>query len=268
MNKVKQYGLSRRRYISVSDQYRRSYGGNQQWFPKEEASMKDKIMHDYGCGVIALTDLFLYWAITLPNGRETFAAHYIDENNKITKENYMALAQEVRKRYAFIYGSAGTFGVQLEGAINRYAKENHIECKAELDMSLNDLTMLKTIEQMLEVNQPVILMIGHSFPVLLSRFRRKGLPFYRQTRILHSGLKNQEKPYAHYEIAKKGIFGHFVTITGVIIDDHAQVASQQIMLRISSWGAEYYISYHHLRQYINQLSTFYLSAIINIQIEA
>ena len=56
--------------------------------------------------------------------------------------------------------------------------------------------------------------------------------------------------------------------TGIFIDDKANTTSQDIMLRISSWGVEYYVSYHHLRQYINELSKRYLTGIISIvQIE-
>lgn len=263
MNQVKKYELSRRHFVCIRDQHKRAYGGNQEWFSKEH-SIREKIIHEYGCGVIAITDLFLYWAMTLPNGKDTLAARYIEEYDIITKENYMALVEEIRKRYAFIFGSAGTFGPQLEMAINRYAKENHINYKASLEMNLNDLTMLKRMQAMLEANQPIILMIGHSFPIVLSRLRKKGIPFYKQTRIIHSESKKQNQPYAHYEVAKRSIFGHFVTVTGMIIDEHASLASQDIMLRISSWGVEYYISYHHLRQYINGVSTPYLSAMMCI----
>lgn len=274
MGKVKQYGLSRRRYISISDYValdsnrtycKKSYGGSQEWFPKEHASIKEHLIHAYGCGVIAITDLFLYWAITLQNGKDTFAARYIDEKNQITKEDYRALVEEIHNRYARIIGYAGTFAPQLMMAINRYAKHNNIGHKAILDMELNDLTMLEQIKKMLEANQPIILMIGHSCPMILSRFRKKGIPFYKQTRVLNPLLKDIDKPYAQYKVMKKNVFGHFVTITGMIIDEQAELASQHIMLRISSWGTEYYISYHHLRQYINQLSKPYLSGMIGIE---
>lgn len=268
MSKVKKYELSRRQYISIRNGNKKSYGGNQEWFPKEDAHLKDKLTHQYGCGVIAITDLFLYWAITLPNGKDTVAASYINERNTITKENYMEFVQQIRDQYAFIFGSAGTFAPQLTLAINQYAKENNIQYKAILDMDLNDLTMLNQIKQMLENNQPIILMIGHSFPTILSRLRKKGIPFYKRTKVVDPFLTKPNEPYANYRVLKQGVFGHFVTITGIFIDDKANTTSQDIMLRISSWGVEYYVSYHHLRQYINELSKRYLTGIISIvQIE-
>ncbi|MBE6023792.1 MAG: hypothetical protein E7231_11285 [Cellulosilyticum sp.] len=264
MGQVKRYGLSRRSYICIRDEHRRSYGGNQTWFPKE-GTIEEHFTHEYGCGVIAITDLFLYWAMTRPNGGNTLAAGSIEAYNKISKEKYMSLVEEIRKRYAFIFASAGTFGLQLERAINSYAKDNNINCRAKLEMDLNDLTMLKRIQQSLDNNHPVILMVGHSFPLILSRLRKKGIPFYKQTRIFGTSIKNKDKPYACYEIAKKNIFGHFVTITGMIIDAQSERANEHIMLRIASWGSEYYISYHHLRQYINQMSMPYLTAVITIE---
>lgn len=162
-------------------------------------------------------------------------------------------------------GSAGTFVPELTLAINRYAKDNHIEHRAILDMSLDGLEMLRKIKEMLKNDQPIILMIGHSFPLILSRFRKKGIPFYKRTRILDPLGRKPHSPYARYQVMKKSIFGHFVMITGIIIDEQAEYASQNIMLRISSWGTEYYISYQHLRQYMTQISRTYLSGMISLR---
>lgn len=287
MDQVKRYGLSHRRYVSIKDygeskseekksgeqiesRYKRSfckiaYGGNQEWFSKDKTDKANDLMSQYGCGVIAITDLFLYWAMTLPNGKETFAGQYLDERNQITKENYMLLVEEIRKRYIVFLGKTGTFAPQLTLAINRYAKDNHIEHEVIWDMSLNGVEMMKQIEKMLQANEPVILMIGHSLPLILSRFRKKGIPFYKQTRILNPLGRKTHTPYACYQLMKKNIFGHFVVITGMIIDEQAERASQHIMLRISSWGTEYYVSYHHLRQYITQISSPYVSGIISLE---
>ena len=266
MSKIKEYGLLlQKQYISVQDQGNASYGGNQEWFPKKGRGLKSSLIHHYGCGVIALTDLFLYWALTLKDGKDTLAGQYIDEHGKITKEKYMALVEEVRTKYAFIFGRAGTFAFQLTMAINRYIRENHIDHEAKLDLGLGDLTMLKRIQTMLNSNQPVILMIGHSFPILNFSKIKKGVPFYRQRLGMSSKVKGQHEPYAKYELVKKGAFGHFVTITDMIIDEHPEHTHEHIMLKITSWGNEYYISYHHLRRYINTYSTPYLSAIITIE---
>ena len=261
---VKQYELARKRYIGImEDNQKRSYGGNQEWFSKEEGSLKDRITHEYGCGVIAITDLFLYWAMTLEEGKETFAAGFINDANQITKENYMELVRKIRDEYAFIFGKAGTFGIQLAEAINEYVKDNHLNFKASLITRLSDLEMLHKIQNMLKHNKPIILMIGQSSPVILSRLQKKGLPFYKQNKTIDILARNKKKSYASYRVSRKNVYGHFVTITGVIIDEQAEIASQNIMLRISSWGQEYYVSYHQLRFYIKHISKPYLSAIIS-----
>ena len=131
-------------------------------------------------------------------------------------------------------------------------------------MSLNDITMLKRIKKSLEANQPIILMIGYTSPVIFSRWQKVGIPFYKQVRNIGSIRQKKDEPYAHYEMIKTGVFGHFVTITGIVIDEKAEIASQHIMLRIASWGEEFYISYHHLRTFIDTMSSPYSSALITI----
>lgn len=264
MSTVKQYALKRKAYVAIKDGSRNSYGGNQGWFPEEGGLFRDKIINQHGCGVIAIADLFLYWAMTTPKGRDTFAAKYIGKFNEITKENYMGLIEEVRTHYAFIFGSLGTFGFELALGINRYIKENNLPYVARLDMSLNDITMLKRIKKSLEANQPIILMIGCTSPVIFSRWQKAGIPFYKQVRNIGSIRKKKDEPYAHYEMIKTGVFGHFVTITGIVIDEKAEMTSQHIMLRIASWGEEFYISYHHLRTFIGRMSSPCLSALITI----
>lgn len=268
MSKVKHYGLARRRYIAIRNQNSLSFGGNQEWFPKEDGTVKEWTMHEYGCGVVAVADLFLYWAMTLKNGKETWAAQYLEKYGTLTKETYMTYLTEVRERYVTIFPPLGTFGFQLSMAINRYAKENHIPYEACLDLGLNDLTMLRRMEEMLEHNVPIILMIGFSMSIqhrFLSRMRKRGLPFYTQKPARMPIGKQHQKPYARYELTKKGVFGHFVVVTGITIDEQAENASEHIMLKISSWGNEYYVSYHHLRYYINEISSPYLSAMISIK---
>ncbi len=264
MSTVKQYALKRKAYVAIRDGNRNSYGGNQGWFPQEGEFLKDRVINQYGCGVIAIADLFLYWAMTTPKGRDSFAAKYIGKFNEITKEDYMKFIEEVRAHYAFIFGSAGTFGFELALGINRYIKANNLPYIARLDMSLNDITMLKKIRKSLEANQPTILMIGYTSPIIISKWKKIGIPFYKQVRNIGSIREKKDEPYAHYEMLKTGVFGHFVTITGIVIDENAETASQHIMLRIASWGEEFYISYHHLRKYINTMSSPYLSALITI----
>ncbi len=68
------------------------------------------------------------------------------------------------------------------------------------------------------------------------------------------------KPY-YYKSAYDDIHGHYVTVTGIIKDDVAG----RIMLRISSWGREYYINYEEYRDYIESYSGTYTSSMVHIK---
>lgn len=265
MGTIKQRGIQRRSYVEIKDDRgRNSYGGNQGWFSKEEGTLKEKWMSQYGCGVVAITDLFLYWAMTRVEAKESFVSKYIGEHYVILKEDYMKLLEEIRNRYAFIFGKAGTFGFELALGINRYNKDNQLPFVARLNMGFNSVTMLRQIEDSLKMNQPIILMIGKANPNFLRWGDKIGIPFYKQIRNIRSAKISERGAFARYELAKEGVGGHFVTITGMLIDEKANYAHEHIMLRISSWGEEYYISYHHLRTYIHSISSPYLSALITI----
>lgn len=268
MSRVKKHELARKMYVPIKVGATRSYGGRQQWFSKElqkAGDMKSYYTHCNGCGVIALCDVFLYFAMTLPRGKETRAGEMLDAHGNIHKEKYMTFVEEIRDKYAMIFGSSGTFAWQLSHAINCYCKDNAINKKAHFEVSVSQLNLLKTMSKMLDNNEPIILMIGQSWPVVLSRVRKTGVPFFKQKRCINIGHSAGKAAYAEYEIAEKNVYGHFVVVTGILIDEHPKWASQRIMLRISSWGEEYYISYAHYCQFVKNSSKSWLNGIISIK---
>lgn len=262
---VKEYGLKRKMYVPIKIGGIRSYGGRQQWFSKEVKETKDLkayFTHFNGCGVIALSDLFFYLAMSLPNGKETRAGAFIDTYGNVSKESYMTFVEIIREEYARIYGSCGTFLWELTGAINRYCKDNKLEIRAYSEVGISQFEMLRKIQKQLEHNYPVILMIGQSSPVILSKIRKVGIPFFKQLRI--RSWNKEEKAYAEYNVVEKNVYGHFVMITGIIIDEKASWSSQKIMLRIASWGEEYYISYEHYCRYMRKISKPWLCGMITL----
>lgn len=268
MDQMKRYELKRRMYLPIKNGPLRSYGGRQQWFSKEVAGIKDLksyFTHTNGCGVIALCDLFFYLALTYPGGKKTAAGQKLDAYGNITKEQYMDFVGDIRDQYAMIYGGCGTFGWEIAHAVNEYCKDNEIGIKAKFESGLSELKLLKKIQDMLIRNCPVILMIGQSHPVPLSKIKKAGIPFFKQKQTGYKGISHQNQTYATYEIAEKAVYGHFVMITGIIVDNQAQWASQRIMLRISSWGEEYYISYDHYCQFMKRISRPWLCGIISLE---
>ncbi|MDF2845716.1 MAG: hypothetical protein K0R00_4142 [Herbinix sp.] len=75
-----------------------------------------------------------------------------------------------------------------------------------------------------------------------------------------SNSKIRRKPY-YYKSAYDDIHGHYVTVTAIVKDDVAG----RIMLRISSWGREYYMNYEEYRDYIESYSGTYTSSIVQIK---
>ena len=265
MSTIKKYELARKMYVPIKMGASRSYGGRQQWFSKETKNMKSYHMHCNGCGIIALSDLFLYFALTLPDGRKTRAGEVLDTHGSIYREEYMKFAEEIRDQYAMIFGNSGTFAWQLSYAINSYFKDNDISKKAYFEMALSPLKLLKKMQVMLKNNEPIILMIGQSWPTSLSKVRKIGIPFFKQKRCINIGKTAPQSAYAEYQIAEKNVYGHFVVVTGIIIDQNPKWASQDIMLRISSWGEEYYISYAQYWQFIRNNSKPWLNGIIELK---
>jgi hypothetical protein len=121
--------------------------------------------------------------------------------------------------------------------------------------------MYEIMEEMLHKDIPVILSIGPNTPNL---WGKKGVPFYERKEIDYQDDTDQSaevlKPY-YYKEVKKAVNGHYVTVTGIIKDN----VTGRIMLRISSWGKQYYINYEEYRDYIDTNSGTFTSSIVYVK---
>ncbi len=72
--------------------------------------------------------------------------------------------------------------------------------------------------------------------------------------------RNETETIYRYKPVKQGINGHYVTVTGLRKDPVAAA----IMLRISSWGSEYYINYEEYRDYVNDVGGTMTSSMVYI----
>lgn len=243
MEKVKRYELSRKNYISVLDEKKTSYGGSQQWFAKELKRTKQSMTHTHGCGVIATSDLFLYWAMTLPYNKGYSVNVLLEKEGHLLKENYMTFIEYVRDTYVPILPIVGVPNIELIAAINSYTLFHHIPYKARLGYLLDEKKLLMQIIEMIKNDLPVILLIGVPFPNMLYhtllKDKKVGVTFYEKW----------QKDKETYREVMHHIKGHYVTITGVIINKEAESKREKVMLRISSWGKEYYISYYEYCKY-------------------
>lgn len=216
-------------YIAVNKDGKLHYGGSQSW------SMS-KIMQKYGCGVIAGTDLLLYLDLhkTYCRGMEAETEAY--ENGALKEEEYLHLVQKMRVRYFPLIPGFGMPGWLLALGINFYFLKNRIPLWASFGVTGKNI--FQRIQGMLAHDIPVILAIGPNFPLPLKKHK---LTFYRK-----SGDTYREacKTAAHY-----------VTVTGM--DD--------MWLRISSWGQEYYVNKKEYLDYVKRHSSFLVSNICFIR---
>lgn len=253
--------LSNPDYVPVIKDTGISYGGNQMWFPSSNWYSKDYIIHNYGCGTIAIADMFLYLALQSNEMQtpETFIA--LRDLGKIEYDNYDSYVRIIHNEYTKTRRFLAVLGPKAANAINSYSDIYDLGLDAKWKWKLTYYDMYDMIEEMLDKDLPVILSIGPNTPNLLGK---KGIPFYELREIEYQDLKEEgkenNKPY-YYKTAHQNVNGHYVTVTAIVKDDVAG----RIMLRISSWGKQYYINYEEYRDYVENLSGTFTSSIVYVK---
>lgn len=222
--------LQNEEYICISHPDGLSYGGNQNWFSKDKWMSREYILRKWGCGVVAIGDLFLYLAkenrmyATGVTSLARMDRHRLDWNDY---KNYLLY---LANTYAVVM-PRGMNGFAVAAAVRRYCVKYRIPMTIAWKGFLDDQQMLRVMKKMLKEDLPVILAIGPNTPFV---FRGKGIPFYTMA--------------ANGELILSGnqaVHSHFVTVTGILGRKH-----KQVLLRISSWGKEYYIDYQEYRNYV------------------
>jgi hypothetical protein len=259
--------LSNPNYVPVIKDSNAFYGGSQMWFPDTHWYSKDYILHNYGCGTIATADMFLYLALQNDALQSPETAVALRGTNQINYENYDLYVRRINDQYTKALRVIAVLGPKVASAINSYSNSYGLPYQAEWKWKLSYYDMLEYMEEMLQQDIPVILSIGPNTPKL---WGKKGIPFYERKEIEYrdmdekpaEGGKSAEakKPY-YYKVVMQDVNSHYVTVTGIIKDDVAG----RIMLRISSWGKQYYINYEEYREYVEVTSGTYTSSIVQVR---
>ncbi len=268
-------------YVPVLKDGNVSYGGSQMWFSDQNRYSKDYILHNYGCGTIATADLFLYLALQKKAYHTPVTALAINNENEINFADYTAYLRNINKEYSKTRPVFAVLGPSVASAINSYSDCYGLGLKAVWKWTLNYYEMYDLIEEMLWKDLPVILSIGPNTPKL---WGKRGIPFYELKEIDYqepaptSGeepsdtallttdedgdekQKSVSKPY-YYQAKVQNVCGHYVTVTGLIKDE----LTSQIMLRISSWGKQYYINYEEYRNYIEYIGGTFTSSLVYVK---
>lgn len=278
-------GLSSPDYVPVIKDTEIFYGGSQMWFPESNWYSKDYILRNYGCGTIAAADLFLYLALqneklqtpvttavlqgSSPDNNQSGHQAGIPESNhesmqtgkQISYLYYDPYVRTINDNFTKTKRYIAVLGPLLASAVNSYASRYHLGLKAKWRLGLSYYDMFDMIEEMLKQDIPVILSIGPNTPKL---WGKKGVPFYERKEIEYQETPEDttpgKKPY-YYQVKQSNINGHYVSVTGIIKDE----ITGQIMLRISSWGKQYYINYEEYRDYIEHYSGTFTSSIVQVK---
>lgn len=219
-------------YIQVNYQGNLSYGGNQMWFSKETLKHAENIVYKWGCGLIAIGDLFLYLAKSDREFATAAASLARVARPTLEWEDYKRFLTHLLQSYVTLVPGSGMNGFAVAGAVRKYCRKYRLPMTIAWKGFMDDQTMLKVMQKMLREDLPIILAIGPNTPFV---FGKKGIPFYTMS-------KDELIPSGHLSV-----HSHFVTVTGIIGRKH-----KQILLQIASWGNRYYIDYQEYRTYISE----------------
>lgn len=154
---------------------------------------------------------------------------------EISKLEYMDFADHLWKHYLPVIPGFGMNGLTLAVGLNRYFWKNEMPYFAFWCISGRKLQ--ERAREMIRNGIPVILSIGPNFPIL---WGNEKLTFYR-------------KENGSF-VASARTKAHFVTVTDW----------ERQMIRISSWGKEYYIDAKEYEAYVKKHSSFFVSNMIYI----
>lgn len=256
---IKVYELSKREYVPVTCENEVSYGGRQQWFSDKIVASKATRLHKYGCGVIALADLFMYLSCTRSYIRQSSALESLEKDGKLLKENYLSYVEYIRDKYVYVLPKLGVPNVELIVAANRYFITHQMPYLAKMGYLIDQRVLLQNMITMLQKDLPVILLIGRPFPRVIYqnvlKCKKVGVTFYEQ--------RKSDEGYS-YVPASTNVEGHYVVVTEILIDKEARQKRDKVMLKISSWGKIYYMSYYEYCKYVMRYGTSLQGSIIHI----
>jgi hypothetical protein len=205
--------------------------------------------------------MFLYLALQNEALQNPITEIALRGSTQVKYENYNPYVMRINDQYTNTHRYIAVLGPKVASAINSYSDAYGLGLQAKWKLSLTYYDMYDIMEEMLGKDIPVILAIGPNTPNL---WGKKGVPFYERKEIEYQESDEPssegEKPY-YYKAIKQAINGHYVTVTGIIKDDVAG----RIMLRISSWGKQYYINYEEYRDYVENTSGTLTSSIVQVK---
>ncbi len=207
-----------------------TFGGDQNFFYTSKASAADLQKKSFGCGIIAFADLLLY----LGNSDDRFLT---EENRKYVRQKlsenmYKEYFDRIYKLIGGLTNHYGISGLKIRRNFNRIARRNGWKLRAKWGCSGKKI--FTRIEEMLGNNIPVILCIPM---MILKKDKDCKLALY------HRIYDEQTQQYL-YQVAER-TNAHYVTVTEILWEGERRI------LKIASWGKEYYIDFEEYDSYIH-----------------
>ncbi|MDD6571340.1 MAG: hypothetical protein PUF12_03010 [Thermoflexaceae bacterium] len=221
-------------FIRVKDEEQVSFGGNQNWFPQKRLAY-------YGCGLVSVGDIILYLTRHGKMPLQSIAGK-VSGQEIIEQEEYLNYLRKLSQRFFYVsYCIRGITGPMLSVGFNLMSMMNGSPYKATWGVPVSKIHMAVT--KMLEKDIPVLFSVGANFPLI---WRKKGVKLYQKTAT-------------PVFVCCGSTHKHYMTITGIVQDDH-----NGELLRISSWGKEYYIQWEEYENFIRHDSMALFSNILYI----
>jgi len=207
-----------------------TFGGDQNFFaPAEQANAEDEKKQKMGCGIVALSDIFLYLAGKYNQCMQVDGSSYV--NQRMNQKKYCEYYNRIYRFAGGVSLKNGASGIKLWRKFNRMAKRQGWSERARWGFSRKKI--LSRLKEMLAKDIPVILCIPMA---LFKKDKEKGLCFYG---------KNDKGEY----IPKTYVNGHYVVVTE-LFSEKGDSEKEEIYLVISSWGKQYFIKW---REYDEQI---------------
>lgn len=220
-----------------------SYGGSQEWFINLPGEHNYEIKK-WGCGLVSAADILLY--LSMYNSKFqteiTNKVKYLGNSTVITYESYMAYLLNMDFLYFPINGKFyvnGVDGVVISSGMKKYSKKYGLGLNTHWRWSRNKI--LPRIKEMLEKDIPVMLSGDRKI------LEKDGAVY------LYKEPDSAASPEEEFS-------SHYVTVTGLIIDD----IKHETWLKVSSWGRCYYINYDQYKDFSNEYSWCMISNVLDI----
>ena len=231
--------------LTLTFGYTSAYGGNQSWFGDSIVDTVGSctgirvLLANNGCGIIAANDVLMY----LRGGNQTYQFDDYRDSVLTVSDSFVNLPYmnsailDGQPSYGnFVYWYAYSQGVNsIPGA---FSNEGY-GCSYEMITSSNSDALLARIENSLTSDIPVILFEsdlpgGDGVDMYLGIYNRENYKSLSDF-IDSSAIVNYSN----------SLDLHYVTITGLINDN----ITNQIWLRVQSWGKIFYINYSEFVEY-------------------